>query len=164
MEVQSQHRTLIDIISDTKSGEPLKDKSTANTRKRDSKQAQKSNKAAQIALSKPSSEELKEEIKSPATGTDGNMKPILKIVNGKTVVQNPQTMSTSKAIQNIKTQMGPSVVQTKDKKMSSLDFKSRDSTDRWSKQDTEKFYMALQLMGTDFGLIETLFEGKRTRN
>ena len=71
------------------------------------------------------------------------MKPILKIVNGKTVVQNPQTMSTSKAIQNIKTQMGPSVVQTKDKKMSSLDFKSRDSTDRWSKQDTDKFYMAL---------------------
>ena len=161
MEVQSQHRTLVDIISDTKSGEPLKGKSTANTRKRDSKQAQKSNKAAEIALSKPSREELKEEIKSPATET---MKPILKIVNGKTVVQNPQTMSTSKAIQNIKTQMGPSVVQTKDKKMSSLDFKSRDSTDRWSKQDTEKFYMALQLMGTDFGLIETLFEGKRTRN
>jgi len=48
--------------------------------------------------------------------------------------------------------------------MSSLDYKSRDSTDRWSKQDTEKFFMALQLMGTDFGLIETLFEGKRTRN
>lgn len=47
--------------------------------------------------------------------------------------------------------------------MSSLDYKKRDSTDRWSKQDTQKFYMALQLMGTDFDLVETLFEGKRTR-
>ena len=60
--------------------------------------------------------------------------------------------------------MGGSVVQNKDKKMSSLDFKERDGTDRWSKDDTHKFHMALSLMGTDFSLIETLFEGKRTRN
>lgn len=60
--------------------------------------------------------------------------------------------------------MGGSVVQNKDKKMSSLDFKERDGTDRWSKEDTNKFHMALSLMGTDFSLIETLFEGKRTRN
>ena len=73
-------------------------------------------------------------------------------------------MSTSKTIESIKNQMGPAVVQTKDKKMSSLDFKTRDSTDRWSENDTNKFYMALQLMGTDFGLIETLFLGQRTRN
>ena len=86
------------------------------------------------------------------------------MVNGKAVLQMPQTVSASKAIENIKTQMGPSVIQTKDKKMSSLDYKPRDSTDRWSKYDTQKFFMALQLMGTDFGLIETLFEGKRTRN
>ena len=60
--------------------------------------------------------------------------------------------------------MGPKVVQNNDKKMSPLDYKTRDSTDRWSAEDTKKFYLALQLMGTDFGLIETLFEGKRTRN
>ena len=83
--------------------------------------------------------------------------PIIKIVNGKKVVQTPKTMSTSKTIESLKSQLGPAVVQTKDKKMSSLDFKARDSTDRWSEKDTKKFYMALMLMGTDFGLIETLF-------
>lgn len=69
-----------------------------------------------------------------------------------------------KAIENMKHQMGPSIIQNKDKKMSSLDYKKRDATDRWTKQETEKFYMALQLMGTDFGLIESLFKGERTRN
>ena len=73
-------------------------------------------------------------------------------------------MSTNKTIERIQNAMGPKVVQNNDKKMSPLDYKARDSTDRWSADDTKKFYKALQLMGTDFGLIETLFEGKRTRN
>ena len=73
-------------------------------------------------------------------------------------------MSTNKTIERIQNSMGPKVVQNNDKKMSPLDYKVRDSTDRWSAEDTKKFYKALQLMGTDFGLIETLFEGKRTRN
>ena len=73
-------------------------------------------------------------------------------------------MSTTKTIERIQNAMGPKVVQNNEKKMSPLDYKARDSTDRWSAEDTKKFYLALQLMGTDFGLIETLFEGKRTRN
>ena len=74
-----------------------------------------------------------------------------------------QAVTTNTAVDKIKNMMGNSVVQSKDGKMSSLDFKNREATDRWSKEDTNKFYCALQLMGTDFSLIETLFEGKRTR-
>ena len=39
-----------------------------------------------------------------------------------------------------------------------------DPCERWSKEDTEKFFAGLQLFGTNFGMIETLFDGKRTRN
>mgnify|MGYP001626826552 CR=1 FL=1 len=89
--------------------------------------------------------------------------PLVQLVNGKAVVVKMQAVSTNNAVDKIKNMMGNSVVQSKDGKMSSLDFKNREATDRWSKEDTNKFYCALQLMGTDFSLIETLFEGKRTR-
>lgn len=65
------------------------------------------------------------------------MFPIVKIVNGKTVIEGPTLMSTSRTVQHIKDQMGPSVIKEKGQKMSALDYKSRDSTDRWSKVDTQ---------------------------
>ena len=67
-------------------------------------------------------------------------------------------------VANLKEDLGESVVRDNDKRRSALDYKKRDATDRWSKEDTNKFYKALQLIGTDFGLIESLFEGKRSRN
>jgi len=40
-----------------------------------------------------------------------------------------------------------------------------DPCERWSKNETEKFFAGLQLFGTAFGMIsETLFGGARTRN
>jgi len=40
----------------------------------------------------------------------------------------------------------------------------RESCDRWTKDDINKFYKGLQLFGTDFGMIESsIFFGKRTR-
>ena len=38
------------------------------------------------------------------------MKPVMKFVNGKAVLEMPKTISTSKAIESIKNTMGPSVV------------------------------------------------------
>ena len=40
----------------------------------------------------------------------------------------------------------------------------REASDRWNKEDLEKFYRGLQLFGTDFGMIESgVFKGRRTR-
>ena len=88
------------------------------------------------------------------------------MVNGKRVFTSPALQTTEKTIADIQRQSGPKVVRETGggQKKSSLDFKARDSTDRWSLADTKQFYKALQLIGTDFGVIETLFNGKRTRN
>ena len=52
-----------------------------------------------------------------------------------------------------------------DVKKSCLNFMSNiDPCERWSKEDTDKFFAGLQLFGTNFGMIESLFDGKRTRN
>ena len=157
MQSQSQDRTLVDIISDTKSGTPINDLTQKPKKKRDAKADQKTENVT-LALITAEVEAVKEQ--APAVV----MKPTVTVVNGKVIVQQPMTLTTSKAVESIKNQMGPSIVRNKDKKMSSLDYKARDSTDRWTKEDTLKFYKALQLMGTDFGLIESLFKGSRTRN
>mmetsp|Transcript_17580 Transcript_17580/g.23741 ORF Transcript_17580/g.23741 Transcript_17580/m.23741 type:complete len:121 (-) Transcript_17580:1652-2014(-) len=75
-----------------------------------------------------------------------------------------QVISSEKAVQQIKQQRGQTVARSAGKKISPLDNVHRDPTDRWSMEDTQKFYAALSLMGTDFGLIATLFQGQRTRN
>jgi len=51
------------------------------------------------------------------------------------------------------------VIVESDTKKSSLSFMNKEASDRWSKEDTLKFYKGLQLFGTDFGMIETLFRG-----
>ena len=49
------------------------------------------------------------------------------------------------------------------KKLSSNNYMNREACDRWKEPELKKFFMGLQLFGTDFGMIETLFEGTRTR-
>ena len=145
MESQSQNRTLVDIISDTKSGQPLKSaKEKTEKRKREKKAEVKTQEAREKAVLEVNSSSLIKDESVTVPGADSSaaaapqaLQPVVKIIDGKTVIQMPTTISTSKAIANIKHSMGPSVVQNRDKKMSSLDFKTRDSTDRWSKRDTE---------------------------
>ena len=48
-------------------------------------------------------------------------------------------------------------------KISSLSFMKRQQSEKWKPEETDKFFMALQIFGTDFSLIENIFEGKRTR-
>ena len=51
-----------------------------------------------------------------------------------------------------------------DHKKSSIAFTKRDQCDRWKEDETGKFYEGLKMFGTDFGMIQTLFDGTRTRN
>jgi hypothetical protein len=36
-------------------------------------------------------------------------------------------------------------------------------SEKWSGTEVEKFHMALSLFGTDFSMIENVFDGQRTR-
>lgn len=59
---------------------------------------------------------------------------------------------------------GKQIVSKDNIKSSSLSYMSRESCDRWTKEDLERFYRGLQLFGTDFGMIESsIFSGKRSR-
>ena len=67
--------------------------------------------------------------------------------------------------QIVKSQQNRLKEDNSDVKKSCLNFMSNiDPCERWSKEDTDKFFAGLQLFGTNFGMIETLFDGKRTRN
>lgn len=47
--------------------------------------------------------------------------------------------------------------------ISSLSFMKRQPAEKWRVEETEKFYLALQIFGTDFSMIERVFEGERSR-
>ena len=81
--------------------------------------------------------------------------------DGRAVIQAVQAISTEQAIHNAR--LNKQVVQS-DKKLSSIAFTKRDNSDRWKADETVTFYKGLKMFGTDFGMIETLFEGTRTRN
>jgi hypothetical protein len=40
-----------------------------------------------------------------------------------------------------------------------LSFLNRQPAEKWKPEETEKFFMALQIIGTDFSMIERIFEG-----
>jgi hypothetical protein len=44
--------------------------------------------------------------------------------------------------------------------LNSMTYLNRRSTDRWSNSDTELFYKALTIFGTDFTAIAKLFPGR----
>ena len=48
-------------------------------------------------------------------------------------------------------------------KLSSLSFMKRQPAEKWKPEETQKFYMALQIFGTDFSLIEKVFNHQRSR-
>jgi len=56
------------------------------------------------------------------------------------------------------------IINDKDKKITCNSFKTQKSNgEKWKTEDTEKFYMALQIWGTDYQMIEMAFQGQRNR-
>lgn len=47
--------------------------------------------------------------------------------------------------------------------VTSMSFKKREKSARWTEEDTELFYEGLRKFGTDFNMISTLFMDKRSR-
>ena len=44
-----------------------------------------------------------------------------------------------------------------------MSFRKQQPTEKWKPEDTQKFYLALQIFGTDFSMIEKVFNQERTR-
>ena len=44
-----------------------------------------------------------------------------------------------------------------------MSFLIRQPAEKWKPEETEKFFMALQIIGTDFSMIERIFDGQRSR-
>jgi len=85
------------------------------------------------------------EIETPSTA---NNTPKIVIVNGIPELQMP---SPPKAHE---------LVTVKSKLTTSNSFKNYNHTDKWTEQETKKFYRALELFGTDFSLIAQLFPNR----
>ena len=104
---------------------------------------------------------IKKNEKSDAKEQVRQMAPQVAFVNGKMVAQAAQSVSQREIVEQAQNRM---LVDDSKTKLSCLNYMSNDPCERWSAADTDKFFAGIQLFGTNFGMIETLFEGKRTRN
>ena len=87
-------------------------------------------------------------------------KPRLVIVNGKPVIQNPTPVSGAMQLAN---DSNREITVLGNNNTTSLSFMKRQPAEKWKVEETSKFYMALQIFGTDFSLIEKVFDQQRTR-
>jgi hypothetical protein len=56
------------------------------------------------------------------------------------------------------------IVDSRNKNLTSLTYLPRQPSEKWKPEETQKFYKALQIFGTDFSLIEKVFNKSRTRD
>lgn len=153
-EQESDDRSIFAIISDTKAGKKVladdpEDADQKSQRKRSTKAQAKALAAVESAFGRAESQVSKdasmaiEESKDVASAAAIN-RPYYKLDNGKPVLVMPtQVISSENAVKQIKQHRGETVARSRGKKISPLDNVQRDPTDRWSKEDTQKFYAAL---------------------
>ncbi|KAG7360287.1 Myb-like DNA-binding protein [Nitzschia inconspicua] len=103
--------------------------------------------------------------------------PVVQIIDGEIVLQESSLMlPTRRTVQEVEEEFQDNVVE-EDAQMaivqaSYTSFLTKGDAaanggmrgpQHWSLEETHKFYMALRQLGTDFGSMEALFDGKRTR-
>ncbi|KAG7350645.1 Myb-like DNA-binding protein [Nitzschia inconspicua] len=102
--------------------------------------------------------------------------PVVQIIDGEIVLQESSLMlPTRRTVQEVEEEFQDNVVE-EDAQMaivqaSYTSFLTKGDAaangmrgpQHWSLEETQKFYMALRQLGTDFGSMEALFDGKRTR-
>jgi len=93
---------------------------------------------------------LKEEVHDKEETKPVNLMPKIILVDGKPILDN----SAMEKHQKMKKE---EVVIAKAKLTTSNSFKNYNHTDKWTEQETRKFYRALEIFGTDFSLIAQLF-------
>lgn len=171
--------TLKEIIEDQQSGIPTTGeikKKEEKLRKMQEGRAKKNmakalkqgeSECAQLNLSLPSSsrvEGLEEEKKQPAEKQGDNstatatapLTSRIIIVDGKPVIERP-----AMELARNEDAWGNKLVQVdKPGRLTSMSFKNRVHTEKWTPEENRKFYKALEIFGSDFGLISKLFKNR----
>ena len=83
--------------------------------------------------------------------------PQVKVVDGKIVV-NKDSLYATRDVEEHKMD----IVTESSEKLTSSSFRKRTSNERWSLEETELFYKALSMCGTDFSMVAHFFP-KKTR-
>ncbi|CCJ31287.1 unnamed protein product [Pneumocystis jirovecii] len=90
--------------------------------------------------------------------------PQVRVVNGKIVIDE-NSLQIDRRERDINPNTEIELVEENDlsRKVNSASWGKREKSDRWSKEDTQKFYNALSQWGTDFGLICKMFPNRSQR-
>jgi hypothetical protein len=103
--------------------------------------------------------------------------PVVQIIDGEIVLQESSLMlPTRRTVQEVEEEFQDNVVE-EDSQLAIIQATytsfltkgdaaangGKRGPQHWSLQETQKFYVALRQLGTDFGSMVTLFDGKRTR-
>ncbi len=89
--------------------------------------------------------------------------PQVRIVDGQIVVNEESLVVTADSSANVSHEDYNVVVETGNHVTSHSFLTNRTTTEKWSTEETELFYKALQQYGTDFSIIENLFPTKDRR-
>lgn len=95
----------------------------------------------------------------PPRAPYGIIAPKVQIVDGKLVVDQSSLVVTASVPQ----QMEFPVLNEGTAHITSASFMRRNKSERWSREETEKFYDALRKYGTDFSMLEKVFPNRTRR-
>ncbi|KAK9370233.1 hypothetical protein V1509DRAFT_617157 [Lipomyces kononenkoae] len=96
------------------------------------------------------------------TAADG---PKLRVVGGKIIVDE-ESLQVDRHERDARAEARPEDIETADeykRRVNSASWSRRERVERWNVAETMKFYDALSMWGTDFGLIAQMFRGRSRR-
>ena len=93
----------------------------------------------------------------------GALAPVMRVVNGRIVEADPTRQIDLRANTNLTTVEGEMVNQFSHRVNSGTYMRRRPIRARWDEESTDRFYDALRMFGTDFGMISKMFPGKSRR-
>ncbi|KAG5519767.1 hypothetical protein PMAC_000040 [Pneumocystis sp. 'macacae'] len=90
--------------------------------------------------------------------------PQVRVVNGKIVIDE-NSLQVDRRERDVNPNIEMELIEENDlsRKVNSASWGKREKSDRWSKEDTQKFYNALSQWGTDFGVICKMFPNRSQR-
>jgi len=149
---QNQNMTLSEIISKKKRQSTIKENKkrcvALNMDGRKKKKTDPKQEAKNLLNNDKESKNMKQEFENNSAGSSV---PKIVLVNGIPELQ----VSSANA-----TRGNDNLVVAKLKLTTSNSFKNYNHTDKWTEQETKKFYRALELFGTDFSLVAQLFPNR----
>lgn len=158
IQIESGPKTILDIINDKKSGNPL-----PSSEEKIQKLLQKKR------SSNKSSKTISQKNETSGSNLNSNshynkmFKPKVVLVDGKIQIEKPDIGLINKQInEEISKNALPLESYDENKRITSLSFKKLHHTNKWTDTDTMYFYKALSIFGLDFSFLEIVLK-PRTR-